>query len=477
MRAVGQVACEDGLRVGLGGLHVGLVEGRHLHEPAHERRGVLPQHEVAADVHGVLKHVGALGHHRRQHRGFAVEGGVGVGVVHDHRVRGLVAVEQVDVDLDVRHHALAVLAQALGDELLHPQAEDAAGLGRDIGKDVGRFGREVADEEVGQLHGRVRGAVLRADLLHLRGAAQHVAHVQAAQGRRHQAEHGEGREAAAHGGLAQEDAAEVALAGKLLKLAARVGDGYEVPAGVLLAHLMGHVLPDDLVQRHGLDGAARLARHDEHRVGVVHAVQDLADVDGGERVERGEAHLRVQRGAQLGDGHGRLGASALAEQAHVGNAVGEDVLGEGLDLVDGAGRVGGQVGPAHVVACALERDLAEVVERAVLRVHARGDVGLDEPLGGSGAHGSLTSQGRLSNQMGPIRRHGSGRLTHARHHTSLVAQSCVRLGDGCVRRLAAASRCGGAALPRACRGCGSSRRRCAGARCGRRAWRAPRPGR
>ena len=168
-------------------------------------------------------------------------------------------VEQVDVDLDVRHDALAVLAEALCDELLHPQAEDAPRLGRDVGEAVGRGGGEVRDEEACQLHGGVVQAVLGAHALHLGGASHHVAHVQAAQGRRYQAEDRQRRETPTNGGLAEEHAAEGALAGKLLQVAARVGDGHEVLAGLLLTELADNILPDDVIQRERLERAARLA--------------------------------------------------------------------------------------------------------------------------------------------------------------------------------------------------------------------------
>ena len=399
MRAVGQVTCENRLRVGLGGLYVGLVEGRDLHEPAHERGGVLPQHEVAPDVHGVFEHVGALRHVGREHRSLAVERGVGVGVVHHHGVHGLMVVEQVDVDFDVRHDALAVLAEALCDELLHPQAEDAPRLGRDVGEAVGRGRGEVRDEEARELHGGVVQAVLGAHALHLCGAGHHVAHVQAAQGRRHQAEDRQRREAPAHGGLAEEHAAEGALAGELLQVAARVGDGHEVLAGLLLAELADNILPDDVVQRERLERAARLARHDEDGMRVVHTVQDLPHVHGRQGVERGEAHAGVQGGAELRDGHGRLRAAALAEKTHVVDVVVGHAAGELLDLLNRGGRVACQVGPTHEVARTVQGNIAEVIQRAVLDVHTGGHVLCDESLGRARCLCDvLTSHDRLSNQ-------------------------------------------------------------------------------
>ena len=310
-------------------------------------------------------------------------------------------VEQVDVDLDVRHDALAVLAEALGDELLHPQAKDATGLGRDVGEAIGRGGREVRDEEARELHGGVVQAVLGAHALHLGGARHHVAHVQAAQGRRHQAEDRERREAPAHGGLAEEHAAEGALACKLLQVASRVGDGHEVLAGLLLTELAHHIFPDDVVQRERLERAARLARHDEHGMRVVHTVQDLPHVHRRQGVERGEAYVGVQGGAELRDGHGCLRAAALAEKAHVVDVIFGHAAGKLFDLLNRSGGVACQVGPTHEVACAVQGNIAEVIQAAVLDVHAGGHVLCHEFLGRArrlcdvfASHDRLSNQGR-----------------------------------------------------------------------------------
>ena len=279
---------------GLGRRHVGLVERAHLHEVAAHGDGVLPHDEMLGQlVHG-------LDLERR-----ARDGGVDVGqahlevvalvpqvvlrLVHDDAAVARVLLEQQRVDLDVGQDALAVLADALGDQLLDPQAEHAAALLREEAELVATL-HVVVVQEGSQADGRVVDGVLAAGALRLDGVLHELLQVDAHERGGQQAEHGHGAEAAAHGGLAGEHRGPALLASLLLELGAGIGDGHQMLHHFLVRDLVSQSVANGAQRQARLDGAARFGGHDEQRGARVNLRQDAAHANRGVGIERAEAH-------------------------------------------------------------------------------------------------------------------------------------------------------------------------------------------
>ena len=186
----------------------GWSKGQDLHEVAAHRDGVFPHHEVLGQLFdGVDLVVGAR------------DGRVDVGQahlevaalvpqvvareVHDGAAIARVFLEQQGVHLDVGQNALAVLAQALGHQLLDPQTQNAAALLREERELVASLQVVVVQKRC-QADGRVVDGVLAALALGVDGVRHELFQVDAHERRRQQAEHGQRGEAPAHGGLAGE---------------------------------------------------------------------------------------------------------------------------------------------------------------------------------------------------------------------------------------------------------------------------------
>ena len=186
--------------------HVGLVERADLHEVAAHGDGVLPHHEVLGELFHRLDLV-VLTRNRRIDVGeahlevMALVPQVVLRLVHDDAAVARVLGEQKRVDLDVRQDALAELAEALGHELLDPQAEHAAALLREERELVAAH-EVIVVEERRQPDRRVVDGVFAALLFSLDRVLEERVEVDACERRRQKTEHRKRREAAAHGRLA-----------------------------------------------------------------------------------------------------------------------------------------------------------------------------------------------------------------------------------------------------------------------------------
>ena len=140
----GPSASTVAVAAGLGGGHVGLIERLDAEQRTHQGRGQLPQQHLAAEV----DEMAAEGHHG--HRVAGLGQGVqlaGAEVVAQRHEQPVVAVcvgpgQRLAHD---RHHAGAVLAGRLGEELLEPQAERGLAVGHDDGQLVAALGHPGGD--------------------------------------------------------------------------------------------------------------------------------------------------------------------------------------------------------------------------------------------------------------------------------------------------------------------------------------------
>jgi hypothetical protein len=153
-----------------------------------------------------------------------------------------------------RQDAAAVLAGALGDELLDPQAEarDGSPTTKVSLSRPWRASSPIArpSHRPGLLCGRVE---VRAGLLGERRALEHRVHRRADQRRRHEAEQRQRRVAPADVRIVLEARAEAVLGGQLKQRAARVGDRDEVlPSGTSEWKCLNSdsvsIVPPDLVE-------------------------------------------------------------------------------------------------------------------------------------------------------------------------------------------------------------------------------------
>jgi hypothetical protein len=113
---------------------------------------------------------------------------------------------------------------------------------------------------------------------------------------------------AADAGLAEEDVPELVALSDLLHRRAGIGNGDEMPPGLLLAHRLTHPFKEVLLQDIGLERAAGFARHDEQRARRVDPVLKLPDLCRVGRIEHQEL--------------GRKGLAAEGLREHLGTEAG-----------------------------------------------------------------------------------------------------------------------------------------------------------
>ena len=383
---LGLALLEDVEHHGLRRRHVGLVEGADLHEVAAHRDGVFPHHEVLGQLFdGVDLVVGAR------------DGRVDVGQahlevaalvpqvvareVHDGAAIARVFLEQQGVHLDVGQNALAVLAQALGHQLLDPQTQNAAALLREERELVASLQVVVVQKRC-QADGRVVDGVLAALALGVDGVRHELFQVDAHERRRQQAEHGQRGEAPAHGGLAGEHRGPPFFARLALKHGAGVGDGHEVLHQLLFADAVGHGVAHGTQGQARLDGAAALRRDHEQRGLGLRFGQNGAHAHGRVGVQRLERDLRRIGLVVFRDGHGRLRGTALADEHDRLQPLGDDRVGEILDVAQGVRRIARKVRPSHVLLGARARFLREVVQARILGMDTAGNAVLHEGFRG-----------------------------------------------------------------------------------------------
>ena len=185
-------------------------------------------------------------------------GRLGVAQVQEDAVRA-VGVRRQQRLVGDREDAAALLARALGDELLGPDAERAERVVDDEGQLVAAGARELAEREPEPQARVVLGRLeVRARLLGDLRALEDRPHVDAGQRGGHEPEVRQRRVAPADLGVVEEGAAEAVLLGEVDQRRAGVGDGDEV-AAVALQRV------EVLEQRQRLDRPARLRRDDEQR--------------------------------------------------------------------------------------------------------------------------------------------------------------------------------------------------------------------
>ena len=193
-----------------------------------------------------------------------------------------------------REDAAALLAGALGDELLGPDAERADRVVDDEGELVAAGARELAEREPEPQARVVLGRLeVRARLLGDLRALEDRPHVDAGQRGRHEPEVRQRRVAPADLGVVEEGAAEAVLLGQVDQRRAGVGDGDEV-AAVALQRV------EVLEQRQRLDRPARLRRDDEERRRDVDLGLDGGDLQRLGRVEHVQAQPARRRRRRAG---------------------------------------------------------------------------------------------------------------------------------------------------------------------------------
>lgn len=138
---------------------------------------------------------------------------------------------------------------------------------------------EVVVQEGGEPDGGIVGRVRSAEPLHRDGVFEHALDVDADGRHGQQAEGRERRVTAADVGFSVNDGAPVVLAGDMLELGVRVGDGYETRAGAFCPQVGAYVLPAHVGQHGGLNRGARLARDDVERASRIGRTENVVDVD------------------------------------------------------------------------------------------------------------------------------------------------------------------------------------------------------
>ena len=363
-RAVALVGLGQGAGGDLAGLHVGLVEGVNTHDRPRHGGGELPAEEFLTEIvavgHGDAHHWMPGGRQRIERRRLFIDLAF-QGHVHEQPILAisLGGTEYFTVE---RNDGLALLAGGLGHQLFDPGAE--TGEGRRGGEGELVPAKRMADaQDEPELQPRIlrQRHVGAAVVHHYRGPFEKVIEFHAKAGGGNHAEMGEHGIAPADLRPAVIDRPKALLLGHLLERGTGIGNGHEMPAGLLFTHRFDHAGMKIILEQVGLQGAARLAGDDEQCAGEIQARPggaDLIGIGGVDHVQGRHARPRAEDLVQHFGAHAR---PAHAQQHHVTEAALLHELGEAQQLVHAGQLVGDDVEPVEPVCLVAARPQARIL--------------------------------------------------------------------------------------------------------------------